>query len=105
MNAHQKIAKQRFSLWEVAEGQGNVSADCSIMDKYGITTMIRLRSWRKACLKANAMEENVLPPPVGAVSENRPEGFSRALRQSGRYSSTVEALDRISSYSFAQPMV
>ena len=33
-----------------------------------------------ACFNANAIEDNVFPPPVGTVSENMPEELSAALR-------------------------
>ena len=58
------------------------AAFCSMIDRYGITTITRCIPCRRACFKAKAMPESVLPPPVGTVKEKKPVGSAAFAKHS-----------------------
>ncbi len=69
--------------------------------------MTRFNPWQSACLKANAVPDRVLPPPVGTVNEKSPGGISaadsHAVRISERIRLTgVSVAERCLSSSFAK---
>ena len=84
-------------------------AFCSMIDKYGITTITLRKLCFLACASANAIDESVLPPPVGTVNEKKPCGdFSLLLRHASKMplrNSLIAAFLAVALFSHVLPVI